>query len=37
MLDARLMWQWSGGNGDLNRFGGDLDQINGRHNGKCPG
>lgn len=34
---CRLMWQWSGGNGDLNRFGGDLDQINGRHNGKCPG
>jgi hypothetical protein len=32
---CRLLWQWSGGNGVLNQFGGDLDQINGHHVGKC--
>lgn len=33
--DCKLLWQWSGGNGVLNRFGGDLDQIDGHHIGKC--
>jgi hypothetical protein len=32
-----LLWQWSGGNGVLNRFGGDLDQIDANHVGLCPG
>ena len=32
---CRLLWQWSGGNGVLNRFGGDLDQVNGHHSGRC--
>ncbi len=32
-----LVWQWSGGNGVLNRFGGDLDQIDANHVGLCPG
>ena len=33
--NCQLLWQWSGGNGVLNKYGGDLDQIDGTHNGEC--
>ncbi len=26
---CQMLWQWSGGNGQLNRVGGDFDQIDG--------
>ena len=33
--NCQLLWQWSGGNGVLNKYGGDLDQVDGTHNGEC--
>jgi hypothetical protein len=34
---CQLLWQWSGGNGVLNSYGGDLDQVDATHIGECPG